>query len=68
MWTRYVLCKKLARGDNGTNLLEFECWEHDIAYSNSNDLNIRPKADKLFENHAWERAQQQIVLSNYLII
>lgn len=53
------LQKRLERGDQGVNLLDAACKNHDIAYSKNKDLNIRHQADKVLENKAWER-----VLSN----
>lgn len=47
--------KRLARGDRGINQLDVACRDHDIAYSNSNNLNDRHRADKLLENRAWSR-------------
>lgn len=49
--------KRLASGDKGINKLDSACREHDIAYSQSNDLNKRHIADKLLENRAWERVK-----------
>jgi hypothetical protein len=51
------LKKRLARGDKGVNSLDFACQTHDIAYENSNNLDIRHKADKLLEEQAWERVK-----------
>lgn len=49
------LKKRLARGDPGINQLDVACKEHDIAYSKSDDINERHKADKVLENAAWNR-------------
>lgn len=51
------LKKRLDRGDKGINLLDSACRDHDIAYSNSTDLDERHKADKILENRAWERVK-----------
>lgn len=49
------LQKRLARGDKGINPLDGACRDHDIAYSKSNDLAERHKADKVLADKAWER-------------
>lgn len=49
------LQKRLDRGDKGINPLDAACKNHDIAYSNSKDINSRHQADKILENRAWER-------------
>jgi hypothetical protein len=51
------LKERLARGDKGVNLLDSDCRTHDIAYENSNNLDIRHKADKLLEEQAWKRVK-----------
>lgn len=51
------LKKRLARGDKGINPLDVACREHDIAYSESNDLKQRHAADKILENRAWGRVK-----------
>jgi len=51
------LKKRLARGDTGINPLDSACRIHDIAYENSNNLDIRHKADKLLEEQAWQRVK-----------
>ena len=51
------LKKRLERGDKGVNLLDSACRDHDIAYSNSTNLDERHKADKILENRAWERVK-----------
>lgn len=53
------LKKRLIRGDKGINPLDSACKEHDIAYSNSNNLEDRHKADKILENRAWERVKSK---------
>nr|XP_015837760.1 PREDICTED: uncharacterized protein LOC107398395 [Tribolium castaneum] len=40
----------------GINELDNACKEHDIAYSESSDLDERSKADMVLERKAWERA------------
>jgi hypothetical protein len=47
------LKERLARGDKGNYPLDSACRTHDIAYENSNNLDIRHKADKLLEEQAW---------------
>lgn len=49
------LQKRLERGDQGINLLDAACKNHDIVYSKNKDLNTRHQADKVLENKAWER-------------
>jgi hypothetical protein len=46
------LKERLARGDKGVNPLDSACRTHDNAYENSNNLDIRHKADKLLEDQA----------------
>lgn len=48
---------RLARGDQGINLLDAACREHDIAYSQNKSLTDRHKADEILENKAWERVK-----------
>lgn len=47
--------KRLARGDRGINLLDAACREHDIAYSQSNDLAKRHVADNILAVKARKR-------------
>lgn len=47
--------KRLARGDQGINLLDAACREHDIAYSHSNDLAKRHVADNILAAKARKR-------------
>ncbi|XP_030750613.1 death-associated inhibitor of apoptosis 1-like [Sitophilus oryzae] len=42
--------KRIARGDVGINSLDAACKEHDIAYSQSEDLSKRHASDKLLED------------------
>lgn len=51
------LQKRLARGDPGINPLDKACREHDIAYSNSSNLEDRHKADYDLEQRAWKRVK-----------
>lgn len=51
------LAKRLARGDTGINPLDEACKEHDLAYSQSNSLSDRHRADEILENRAWERVK-----------
>ncbi|KAF2885838.1 hypothetical protein ILUMI_20335 [Ignelater luminosus] len=50
---------RLARGDQGINPLDEACKVHDIAYSQSNDLGDRHKADRLLGKKAWERVRSK---------
>ncbi|KYN28559.1 hypothetical protein ALC57_02017 [Trachymyrmex cornetzi] len=49
------LVKRLARGDRNINRLNVACREHDIAYSQSNDLAGRHIADRVLVERARER-------------
>lgn len=49
------LKKRLARNDPGINELDRACKEHDIAYSQSNDVTQRNSADKILAAKAWKR-------------
>lgn len=49
------LTNRLACGDSGVNKLDCACMEHDIAYSESSDLESRRKADKLLVLRAIKR-------------
>lgn len=49
------LATRLARGDRGINGLDEACRDHDIAYSQSRDLNRRHLADKILAKKALER-------------
>lgn len=49
------LKKRLARGDRGINKLDEACKEHDIAYSQHQDLQKRHEADRILAAKAWER-------------
>lgn len=51
------LQKRLARGDSGINPLDVACKQHDIAYSKSNNIADRHKADSLLADRAWERVR-----------
>jgi len=51
------LSERLARGDQGINSLDAACREHDIAYSQSNDLTERHVADKILA----EKARRRII-------
>lgn len=53
------LQQRLARGDRGVNPLDEACRAHDIAYSQSNSLSDRHKADFQLENRAWERVKSK---------
>lgn len=51
------LKKRLLRGDKGINALDEACKEHDIAYSQSDDLVDRHNADRILAEKAWERVR-----------
>lgn len=51
------LKERLSRGDPPKNKLDSFCRDHDIAYSQSQDLKQRHQADKILENRAWERVK-----------
>lgn len=53
------LQKRLARGDVGINPLDDHCRVHDIAYSNSKNLSERHAADKILQEHAWQRVKSK---------
>lgn len=51
--------KRLLRGDKGINGLDAACKTHDIAYSQSQDINQRHKADQQLAEKAWERVKSK---------
>lgn len=53
------LNERLARGDNGINLLDAACKDHDIAYSQLNDISERHRADKILAEKAWKRVKSK---------
>lgn len=53
------LKERLARGDKGVNPLDAACKEHDIAYSQSKDINKRHEADQVLANNAWSRVRSK---------
>lgn len=53
------LHKRLKRGDQGINLLDSACKQHDLAYAKNKTLDDRHKADYLLENRAWERVKSK---------
>lgn len=53
------LDKRLKRNDPGINELDRACKEHDIAYSNSNDIDERNRADKILAEKAWKRVKSK---------
>jgi Phospholipase A2-like domain len=53
------LQKRLERGDRGVNPLDEAAKEHDIAYSRSESLPERHKADQILENKAWSRVKSK---------
>jgi len=52
--------KRLVRSNRGINLLDAACREHNIAYSQSNDLAERQVADKILP----KKAQKHIIARN----
>ncbi|KAJ8917906.1 hypothetical protein NQ315_002599 [Exocentrus adspersus] len=48
------LKERLSKGQQGVNPLDGFCRKHDIAYSQSSDLQDRNKADYELEQRAWE--------------
>lgn len=53
------LRKRIARGDKGINSLDEACKDHDIAYSQSNNLIERHKADQILQEKAWQRVKSK---------
>lgn len=53
--------KRLLRGDKGINKLDEACMQHDIAYTKSNDLKQRHKADLTLLNMAKQRTRTKDV-------
>lgn len=53
------LRERLSRGDRGINKLDDACMRHDIAYSNSNNLEDRHKADLELINMAKQRLKSK---------
>lgn len=51
------LKKRLERGDRGINQLDAACKDHDIAYSQNEDLEHRHQADKVLQEKAWSRVK-----------
>lgn len=49
------LKKRLNRNDPGINELDRACKAHDIAYSQSNTVTDRNRADEILANKAWQR-------------
>lgn len=47
--------ERLRRGDKGINQLDEACKLHDIAYSQSSNLDTRHKADQILIDKAWQR-------------
>lgn len=52
------LQERLARGIKGINPLDEACKQHDIAYSQHDDLNKRHEADKILAKRAVERVKE----------
>lgn len=53
------LKKRLARGDRGINSLDEACKEHDIVYSQHQDLQTRHEADRTLAEKAWGRVRSK---------
>ncbi|KAJ8912691.1 hypothetical protein NQ315_012245 [Exocentrus adspersus] len=53
------LKERLSKGQQGVNPLDGFCRKHDIAYSQSSDLQDRHKADYELEQRAWERVKSK---------
>ncbi|KAJ8912238.1 hypothetical protein NQ315_016580, partial [Exocentrus adspersus] len=53
------LKERLSKGQQGVNPLDGFCRKHDIAYSQSSDLQDRNKADYELEQRAWERVKSK---------
>uniref|UniRef100_A0A1B0G9Q6 Phospholipase A2-like domain-containing protein n=1 Tax=Glossina morsitans morsitans TaxID=37546 RepID=A0A1B0G9Q6_GLOMM len=53
------LATRLAQGEKGINPLDAACREHDIAYSQSEDINKRHQADKILTEKAWQRVKSK---------
>uniref|UniRef100_A0A1B0G6Y9 Phospholipase A2-like domain-containing protein n=1 Tax=Glossina morsitans morsitans TaxID=37546 RepID=A0A1B0G6Y9_GLOMM len=53
------LATRLARGEKGINPLDAACREHDIAYSQSEDINKRHQADNILTEEAWQRVKSK---------
>lgn len=51
--------KRLTRGDQGINLLDKACREHDITYSQSTDIQKRHTADQILAEKAWQRVKSK---------
>lgn len=51
--------QRIARGDKGINLLDEACKEHDIAYSQTNDIKRRHIADKVLLQKALARLKSK---------
>lgn len=53
------LKERLERGEKGINPLDAACREHDIAYSQSKDINKRHVADRILSDRAWSRVKSK---------
>jgi hypothetical protein len=47
--------ERLQRGEKGINGLDSACKDHDIAYSQSDNLKFRHEADRILAKQAWKR-------------
>ncbi|KAJ8912215.1 hypothetical protein NQ315_009039 [Exocentrus adspersus] len=59
MQAMYHMMHRLSKGQQGVNPLNGLCRKHDIAYSQSSDLQDRNKADYELEQRAWERVKSK---------
>lgn len=53
------LKERLERGERGINQLDEACKAHDIAYSQTSDLEKRHEADRILAKKAWDRVRSQ---------
>ena len=53
------LQNRLARGDQGINLLDQACKEHDISYSKFANTTDRQTADRILTDKAWQRVKSK---------
>lgn len=47
----------MALGQKGVNKLDEACRQHDLVYTDSEDLRLRMEADEKLEMQAWERVK-----------
>ena len=61
MWTWYKTSKTNSKRDKGINLLDAASRDHDIAYSQSKDIDTIHQADKILAEKAFERVKSKDV-------